>query len=117
MGRAADNLADIAHTAGQRSGEAMHRGASELQKFFDDVEELLRRVSNVSDTDIARIRDKVESSIEHVKSATRDRLENAEDGTRRAAHATDEYVHENPWTAVGVSAAAGLLVGAILCRR
>lgn len=117
MGRAADNLADLAHDAGERSGQALHRRASELQKFFDDVEELLRRVSDISDVDIARVRAKVESSIDSVKSATRDRLEVAVEGTRRAAHATDEYVHENPWKAVGVSAAAGLLVGAILCRR
>ncbi len=117
MGRAADNLADIAHVTGERSGEALHRGATELQKFFDDVEELLRRVSDISDNDIARIRDKLESSIQRVRSATRDRLEYAADGTRRAARATDEYVHENPWTAVGVSAAAGLVAGAILCRR
>lgn len=117
MGRAADNLADIAHATGERTGEALHRGATELQKFFDDVEELLRRVSDISDNDIARIRDKLESSIQRVRSATMDRLEYAVDGTRRAARATDEYVHENPWTAVGVSAAAGLVAGAILCRR
>lgn len=117
MGRAANNLADLAHETGARSGEALHRRATELQRFFDDVEELLRRVSNVSDTDIARIRDKVESSIENVRSAARDRLEFAVDGTRRAARVTDEYVHENPWTSVGVSAAAGLVVGALLCRR
>lgn len=117
MAKAADNLADMAHVAGERGGESLRRRATELQKFFDDVEELLRRVSDVSDLDIARIRQKVESSIERVRSATRDRLEYAVDSTRHAAHVTDDYVHENPWTAVGVSAAAGLVVGALLCRR
>ncbi len=117
MARTADHLADLAHEASERTGEALHRRASELQKFFDDVEELLRRVADVSDVDIARVRDKLESSIEQVRSATRDRLESAVDGTRRAARATDQYVHEQPWTAVGVSAAVGVLVGALLCRR
>ncbi|MFO7325781.1 MAG: DUF883 family protein [Pseudomonadota bacterium] len=124
MGRAADNLADFAHQAGQhtgdalhRSGEALRRRGTELQKFFDDVEELLRRVSDVSDADIARVRAKLESSIERVRSATRDSLELAADSTRRAVRATDDYVHERPWTAVGISAAAGLLAGALLCRR
>lgn len=117
MIKAADTLADATRDAGERSSEALHRRATELQKFFDDVEELLRRVSDVSDADIARIRDKVEGSIERVRSATRDRLEEAVDGTRRAARATDDYVHEKPWTAIGVSVTAGLVVGALLCRR
>lgn len=117
MARAAENLADAARVAGDRSSEALHRRATELQKFFDDVEELLRRVSDVSDVDIARIRNKLESSIERVRSAARDRLEDAVDGTRHAVRATDDYVHENPWTAIGVSATAGLVLGALLCRR
>ncbi len=117
MGRAADNLAGLAQQAGQRTGDALHRRATELQKFFDDVEDLLHRVSDISDVDVARARKKLESSIERVRTGARDRLEIAADSTRRAVRATDDYVHESPWTAVGVSAAAGLLVGALLCRR
>jgi ElaB/YqjD/DUF883 family membrane-anchored ribosome-binding protein len=37
--------------------------------------------------------------------------------SKRAAVATDEYVHENPWTAIGVAAAVGLLVGVLLGQR
>jgi ElaB/YqjD/DUF883 family membrane-anchored ribosome-binding protein len=37
--------------------------------------------------------------------------------SRRAAAATDEYVHDNPWTAIGISAALGLLVGVLLGQR
>lgn len=117
MANAAEHLADLAEDAGDRSEESLRRRASELHKFFDDVEELLRKVSNVNDADIARLRRKVEGSIERVKSATRYSVEQAMEGTRRAARATDEYVHDNPWTAIGVSAAAGLVAGALLCRR
>lgn len=117
MANAAENIADMATQAGERSEEMLRRRASELQRFFDDVEELLGRVSNVSDAEISRLRRKVESSIDRVKNVAVDGIESAVDGTRRAARATDEYVHENPWTAVGVSAAAGLLLGALLCRR
>ena len=49
------------------------------------------------------------------------RLAEAEDEiinkTRAAARATDEYVHDNPWQAVGVAAAIGVLVGLIVGRR
>ena len=37
--------------------------------------------------------------------------------TRAAARATDAYVHESPWTAVGVAAGVGLLLGLVLSRR
>jgi ElaB/YqjD/DUF883 family membrane-anchored ribosome-binding protein len=39
------------------------------------------------------------------------------DGAKRYARVTDGYVHENPWIALGVVAAAGLLIGALLARR
>ena len=34
-----------------------------------------------------------------------------------AARATDDYVHENPWAAVGIGAALGLVVGMLISRR
>jgi len=37
--------------------------------------------------------------------------------TRAAAKATDAYVHESPWTAVGIAAGVGLLVGVLIGRR
>jgi ElaB/YqjD/DUF883 family membrane-anchored ribosome-binding protein len=30
---------------------------------------------------------------------------------------TDEYVHANPWKALGIAAAAGVLVGILMSRR
>ncbi len=36
---------------------------------------------------------------------------------RQAATATDQYVHERPWQALGVGAAVGLLVGILIARR
>jgi ElaB/YqjD/DUF883 family membrane-anchored ribosome-binding protein len=30
---------------------------------------------------------------------------------------TDDYVHDNPWQAIGVSAAIGFLVGLVIARR
>ena len=36
---------------------------------------------------------------------------------RAAAEATDEYVHHNPWPAIGVAAGVGFVLGALLIRR
>jgi ElaB/YqjD/DUF883 family membrane-anchored ribosome-binding protein len=37
--------------------------------------------------------------------------------TKDAAASTDELVHDNPWSAIGVGVVLGLLIGFILPRR
>ena len=37
--------------------------------------------------------------------------------TKEAAKATDTYVHENPWQAIGIAAGLGLVIGFMLRRR
>ena len=36
---------------------------------------------------------------------------------KAAATTTDEYVHSKPWTAVGVAAGVGLIIGMLVGRR
>jgi ElaB/YqjD/DUF883 family membrane-anchored ribosome-binding protein len=109
-----ENLTDVAQEAAARTEEAVRRRASQLQKFFDDVEDLLGQVSSLDDAEISRLRSRVESSISHVKSAARDSMHAAIDGTKSAANATDEYVHRKPWMAIGATAVVCLALGALL---
>jgi ElaB/YqjD/DUF883 family membrane-anchored ribosome-binding protein len=37
--------------------------------------------------------------------------------TKAAARATDDYVHDNPWQAIGAAAVVGLILGALISRR
>ena len=39
------------------------------------------------------------------------------DTTRQAAKATDHWVHDNPWKAIGVAAGVGVLIGLLINRR
>jgi ElaB/YqjD/DUF883 family membrane-anchored ribosome-binding protein len=39
------------------------------------------------------------------------------DGYHQAMDVTDQYVHANPWRAIGIAAAAGMLLGLMLARR
>lgn len=39
------------------------------------------------------------------------------DGYHQAMDVTDQYVHTNPWKAIGIAAAAGMLLGLMLGRR
>ena len=47
-------------------------------------------------------------------------LEQADELLKKAANASDEInscVHENPWRAVGIAAAAGVLLGLLIAKK
>ena len=114
MSTTADHFANAAHAAGNRADEGMRRKGGQLHKFFDDVEELLRKVSSMQDVEIAKLRTRVESSIDHVKSSVTNSAQTVVENTKKAALATDEYVHRKPWIVIGATAAVGLMLGALL---
>lgn len=82
-----------------------------------DAEALLRATANQGGEKLAEVRAKTEESLRVVKARMVDAQEALVIKTRAAAKATDVYVHENPWNAVGVAAAVGLLVGFLMGRR
>ena len=43
--------------------------------------------------------------------------EDTRESLAQQADCCDRYVHENPWTSIGIGAAAGLVVGMLLGRR
>ena len=114
MATMAENISKNGHDAGAKADEALRRKASQLQKFFDDVEELLERVAGMDEPDVARLRDRVQSSFERARDSVRSGAQTALETTRKAAVATDQYVHRNPWIAIGTSATIGLMLGALL---
>ena len=75
-----------------------------------DVEELIRATATQTGERIAEARSRAQAAI------TRARNTALEQG-RHAAQATDQYVHQNPWSAVAASAGIGLLVGLLIGRR
>lgn len=90
---------------------------SEMKTAIAQAEDMLSATADEAGEKMASLRARVQ---ERLKSA-RVRLAEAEatlvTKTRAAAKATDAYVHESPWTAVGVAAGIGLLVGLIIGRR
>lgn len=82
-----------------------------------DAEELLRATANQAGEKVAAARERIEESLHQAKV----KLAEAEDVLiqkgRLAARATDEYVHENPWRAVGIGAGVGLIIGLLIGRR
>ena len=82
-----------------------------------DAEELLRATASTAGEKVAIARERVQDSLHQAKV----KLAEAEDAIvlkgKQAARAADEYVHENPWRAVGAAAGVGLIIGLLIGRR
>lgn len=103
--------------AAARVEAARERLAGEMRTLVNDAEEMLRAASKQGGEHLGAARERLERSV----NAARAELANVEhaiiERARRTARETDEYVHDHPWTAVGVGAGVGLLLGLLLGRR
>ena len=89
----------------------------DLKAVMSDAEELLRATANQAGEKISAARERIQDSMHHAKVKLAEAEAVMLDRTKQAARATDEYVHENPWKAVGIAAGIGFLVGLLISRR
>jgi ElaB/YqjD/DUF883 family membrane-anchored ribosome-binding protein len=82
-----------------------------------DAEALLKATAGQGGEKLAEVRAKAEESLRIMKARLAEAQEALIARTKEAAKATDEYVHENPWKAIGVAASIGLLIGWFMGRR
>lgn len=108
----------MTNTAGQHAGEVTKEQLiDDFKVVVADAEALLKATANQGGDKVAEVRARAEESLRHMKA----RMEQMQAAfiarTKAAAKATDAYVHENPWKAVGIAAGAGLLIGFLINRR
>ncbi len=85
--------------------------------MITEAEDLLKRSGTASGDAARELRTEVESKLLAAKLRLQELEGVAIDSARAAKKATNEYVHENPWQAVGIAAAVGLVVGLLMNRR
>ena len=90
---------------------------SDIKSVISEAEELLGATADQAGEKMADLRVRIQARLRDAKSRLADAEEVLLAKTRAAARATDDYVHESPWTAVGIAAGAGLLVGLLIGRR
>jgi len=90
---------------------------ADFKTMVADAEALLKATANHGGEELAGVRAKAEESIKAVKARIADEQAALLVRTKEAVKATDVYVHENPWTAVGVAAGVGLVVGLLSNRQ
>ena len=86
-------------------------------KEASKAEDLLRSTAkNV--TELASLAThQIEDSVNRGRARLKEMQTALSDRTLECARNTDQYVHSNPWTALGWAAALGLVIGMILRRK
>ncbi|MFZ2629279.1 MAG: DUF883 family protein [Rugosibacter sp.] len=82
-----------------------------------DAEELLRATAGQAGDKIAEIRAKATDRSALFKTKLADAEVALVEKAKQVGHATDDYVHENPWRSVGVAVGIGFIVGLLIGRR
>jgi ElaB/YqjD/DUF883 family membrane-anchored ribosome-binding protein len=99
------------------AAESKDQLVTNLRRVIADAEELLSATADEGSGKLADLRERIKDNLR----VARDKLADADalmrDHARRAAEVTDDYVHDNPWTSMGVAAAVGMFIGVLLGRR
>ena len=90
---------------------------TDMKAVIADAEELLKATASAAGEKAGSIRARAEETLRAAKNRLASLDDEMIDRAKHAARATDDYVHEHPWGAVGIAAVAGLLVGVLISRR
>ena len=90
---------------------------ADMRVVIADAEELLRATAGQAGEKVAAARTRIQDSLTAAKAKLEQLGEASAEKAKAAAHATDHYVHDHPWHAIGVAALVGLLLGTVIARR
>ena len=98
---------------------AAHRDRlmADLELVIADTEELLRVTAGQAGEQAKEMRGRMQTRIDQAKASLLQMQDASLAKAKAAGHAADEYVHDNPWKAIGAAAGAGLIAGLLIGRR
>jgi ElaB/YqjD/DUF883 family membrane-anchored ribosome-binding protein len=89
----------------------------DLRKVVHDTEALLRATEGQIGEKAEEARRRVQAALDTARTRLKAMQGSAGEMGEEAVRATETYVRDNPWQAVGVAAGVGLLLGLLLSRR
>jgi ElaB/YqjD/DUF883 family membrane-anchored ribosome-binding protein len=89
----------------------------DFKLIVNDADDLLQATAKVSGEGFNLTRAKFAEKLKTAKANLADAEQVVVDKTKQAAMATNDYVKDSPWTAVGIAAGVGLLIGFLAARR
>jgi ElaB/YqjD/DUF883 family membrane-anchored ribosome-binding protein len=82
-----------------------------------DTEALLRATEGQLGEKADDARQRVQAALDNARTRLKAVQGSAAEMGEEAVRATETYVRENPWQAVGIAAGAGLVLGLLIARR
>jgi ElaB/YqjD/DUF883 family membrane-anchored ribosome-binding protein len=89
----------------------------QFSSVLSEAESLLSKATHETGEKARELRAQAESRLLSAKLKLQELQGEAVDRAKDAARATDTYVHENPWQAIGIAAAVGFVAGLLMNRR
>lgn len=110
------------YPTGQHDREADTAQLKEdLRNLSRTVEELVSATANDSRSNVKELRDRAEKRLHETRARVEARGEKLYHDTRDSVFdgvdLCDRYVHENPWTSIGIGTAVGVVIGMLIGRR
>ena len=92
-------------------------GRTDMKTLVQDAQDLFREATSATGVKAEELRGRGMELLETAKVRAHDAQIAAIETGKEIATTADDYVHENPWRAVAVSATVGLLVGLLIARK
>lgn len=89
----------------------------ESQSILQKTEKLLSDAASATGKEAEALQARVIAGLREAKERLAAAEELALDKAKAAAKVTDAYVHENPWKAIGIGTAVGVVIGMLIARR
>lgn len=91
--------------------------AREYKSFVADIEDLVKATSLLTGEELTRAKARLMERVVAARQSVEEVSDSIVQQARKSAAVTDQFVHEEPWKAIGIGAALGLVVGLVLARR
>jgi ElaB/YqjD/DUF883 family membrane-anchored ribosome-binding protein len=89
----------------------------DLRAVVVDTEDLLKATAGQTGERIEKVRARAEESVRNARTRVQAASHDVQAAAQDAMHEVDTQVRQNPWTAVGVAAAIGLVIGVLIGRK
>jgi ElaB/YqjD/DUF883 family membrane-anchored ribosome-binding protein len=89
----------------------------DLRAVLEDAESLLSATAGQAGERIQKARERASETVRVARERLVDTQEEVSRRAREAAKETDQYVHDNPWQAIGIAAGVAFIIGVLVSRR
>jgi ElaB/YqjD/DUF883 family membrane-anchored ribosome-binding protein len=96
---------------------ARNQIVDDFTTVLNEAEDLLKKAGQETGDKARDLRSLAEQKLLSAKLRIQELEGRAVDQAKAAVRVTDDYVHDHPWTSVGVAAGVGFILGVLLSRR